>query len=87
MTKFKILGAVALFSVLAGPALARPVVVRADSYVQSGRCAHHQLGNPYTQEGDYMAWSAWRAKGSWAEPPYDPACSRISHSYRRGPGY
>jgi hypothetical protein len=87
MTKFRILGAVVFFSVLVGPASARQVVVRPDPYVHSGRCAHHQLGNPYTQQEDYMAWSAWRARGSWAEPPFDPACSRVTRSYRRGPGY
>ena len=87
MTKFKILGAVAFFSVLVAPALARQTVVRPDPYLHSGRCAHHQLGNPYTQQEDYMAWSAWRARGGWAEPPYDPACSHVTHSYRRWPGY
>ena len=90
MTKLRIFGAVALLSVLAGPALAREAIVRPDTYyyyVRNARCAHHQLGNPYTPEEDYMAWSAWRARGSWADPPFDPACSRVPRSYRSWPGY
>ncbi len=77
MMKFRIIGAVALFSVLAGPALAQKLIVR------DAHCGHHQLGNPYTQQEDYMAWSAWRARGSWAEPSYDPACARVIPSSHR----
>jgi hypothetical protein len=51
MTKLGMLGAVAHFSVLAAPA--RQAVVYPDAYVQRARCAHHQLGNPYTQQEDY----------------------------------
>ena len=82
MTKLTVPGVVAVVSLLVGPAMAQHVVVRPNPYVQSGRCAHHQLGNPYTPEQDYIAWSAWRSRGSWAEPPFDPACSRVSRSYR-----
>ncbi|OIQ67535.1 hypothetical protein GALL_508850 [mine drainage metagenome] len=88
MTKFRLLGVAALFSVLMEPAMAQRVVAGPDPYyVRSGRCGHHQLGNPYTPEQDYMAWSAWRSRGSWAEPPYDPACSRVRHPHRRWHGY
>ena len=87
MTKFRMLGAVALFCVLAGPAMARHASVHLNPYVNSGRCGYHQLGNPYTPQQDYMAWSAWRARGGWAEPSFDPACSRVSRSYRHWHGY
>ena len=87
MTKFRLLGAGVLFSVLMGPAVAQHVITGPDPYVRSGRCGHHQLGNPYTQEQDYMAWSAWRSRGSWADAPYDPACSRAGHRHRRWQSY
>jgi hypothetical protein len=81
-----ILGALALVSLLAGPAIAQ-YDVHAVRYVH-GHCGHHQLGNPYTAESDYVAWSAWRARGSWAEPSwYDPACRHIARSFRRTPGH
>lgn len=87
MTKLRILAAAALFSLLAGPALAQHVIVRPNPYVRNSRCAYHQLGNPYTPQEDYMAWSAWRSRGSWAEPPYDPACPRVTTSHRLWRGY
>jgi hypothetical protein len=81
-----IFAALVLLSLLAGPAMAR-YDVHAVRYVH-GRCGPHQLGNPYTPQGDYIAWSAWRARGSWAEPSwYDPACRHIVHSFRRMPGH
>ena len=82
MTKFRILGAVALFSVLAAPAIAQQAVVYPDAYVQRARCAHHQLGNPYTQQEDYMAWSAWRARGGWDDRFADRNCWREAQPYR-----
>jgi hypothetical protein len=88
MTKLGILGAALVASsLLAAPVMARQAVVYPDPYAYRARCAHHQLGNPYTPEQDYIAWSAWRSRGSWAEPAFDPACSRVSHSYRSWPGY
>ena len=53
-------GAAAVLScLLAGPAMAQ------HAFVHRGHCAHHELGNPYTPQEDYIAWSAWRARGSW----------------------
>jgi hypothetical protein len=80
MMKLSISGAAALLVLLAGSAVAQDGIhpVR---YVHGGRCGPHQLGNPYTPQGDYLAWSAWRARGSWAEPGYyDPACRRAFRS-------
>ena len=87
MTKFRMLGAVALFCVLAGSAMAGQTVVRPDGYVQTIRCVHHQLGNPYTQQEDYMAWSAWRARGGWDDRFSDQNCWRVAQPYRGWPGY
>jgi hypothetical protein len=67
----RLLGAATIFFLMVYPATAHTVT----------RCQHHQLGNPYTPEQDYMAWSAWRARGSWAEP--SRPCSRVIHSHRR----
>jgi hypothetical protein len=71
MEKPKLLGAALLFLLVANPAMAQHLVTR---------CQHHQLGNPYTPEQDYMAWSAWRARGSWAEP--SQPCRPVTHPRR-----
>ncbi len=84
--KLSIAGAAALLLLLAGSAMAENGV-RSVRYIHSGRCGPHQLGNPYTPQGDYLAWSAWRARGSWAEPSYfDPACRGAFRSTHPLPG-
>jgi hypothetical protein len=66
MTKFTLIAAaLVLSSVLAAPAIAQHRAPHPDVYAQSGYCAHHDPGNPYTKEEDYMAWSGWRARGGW----------------------
>jgi hypothetical protein len=66
MTKLALLGAAAVLStMLAVPAMAQYVVVQPGYYAQTGACPGHEAGNPYTREEDYMAWSAWRARGGW----------------------
>ncbi|MGO8911371.1 MAG: hypothetical protein ACLQDM_18905 [Bradyrhizobium sp.] len=57
--------AVVLSSALAAPAMAQHRVFHPETYAQNGYCAHHEPGNPYTKEEDYMAWSGWRARGGW----------------------
>ena len=89
MTKLSVFGAVTLLSVLTGPALAREAIVRPDTYyyyVRNARCAYHQLGNPYTPEEDYMAWSAWRARGGW-DDRNDWYCLRDTHLRHPAAGY
>jgi hypothetical protein len=67
MTKLAVLAAaIVLSSALAAPAMAQHRG-HPDTYAQSGYCAHHEAGNPYTREEDYVAWSAWRARGGWDE--------------------
>jgi hypothetical protein len=68
MKKTGVVGAAAIVFLMAYPAMAQHAV---------SRCQHHQLGNPYTPEQDYMAWSAWRARGNWAEP--SQPCPRAIH--------
>jgi hypothetical protein len=68
MTKLTLFGAavVVLCSTLAGPALAGHRVTHpSDTYAQGDWCANREPGNPYTKEEDYIAWSAWRARGGW----------------------
>ena len=66
MTKFIFLGVAAvLFAALAGPATAQHIVAQPAYDVQSGTCLNREPGNPYSKDEDYMAWSAWRARGGW----------------------
>jgi hypothetical protein len=66
MTKLTLLtAAIVLSSALATPAMAQHRVYHPDTYAQNGYCAYHEPGNPYSMEEDYMAWSAWRARGGW----------------------
>jgi hypothetical protein len=85
MRKLKLLGGVAVvFSILAGPAMARQGV--SGPVHQSVYCATREAGNPHSQYCDYIAWSGWRRWGSWdsrldnaclANPAYIPAeCGR-----------
>ena len=71
MQTLKLVGAAAIVFLMADPAMAEHA---------ARHCRHHQLGNPYTPEQDYMAWSAWRARGNWAEP--SRPCPRVTRSHR-----
>jgi hypothetical protein len=77
MSKIAFLGgAVVLASVLAAPALAQHRIAHPGQYSARGSTyCTHEAGNPYAPEEDYMAWSAWRARGGWDDRP-DPNCAR-----------
>ena len=55
--------AAALSCLLAGPAMARPVIAYPDHYARSIYCATIEPGNPYSPVHDYEAWSGWRGRG------------------------
>lgn len=72
MTKLKFLvGAAVVFSMLAGPAMARRDATPRP--VQSVYCATREMGNPHSRYCDYIAWSQWRRLGSW-DSTLDNAC-------------
>ena len=72
MTNFRLIGTAAvLFSVLAGPAMARHV--NRGYPAQSLFCATREAGNPHSKYCDYIEWSKWRARGSW-DSTLDNAC-------------
>lgn len=74
MTKFRLIGAAAvLFSVLAGPAIARQAISRPDYPAQSLFCATREAGNPHSKYCDYIEWSKWRSRGAW-DSSLDNAC-------------
>ena len=74
MTKFRLVSTAAvLFSVLAGPAMARHVIASPGGYAQSIFCATREAGNPHSKYCDYMAWSGWRRRGGW-DSSLDNAC-------------
>jgi hypothetical protein len=83
MTKLGVFGAVALFSVLAGPAMAQQRVTRAASDARTAQCAYHEPGNPYSREEDYIAWSGYRARGGWDDRWFGRPCSRETRSHPR----
>lgn len=45
----------------------------AQGYAPVGVCGYQEPGNPYSREEDYIAWSAWRARGGWDDRP-DTSC-------------
>jgi hypothetical protein len=65
--------AAVLFSVLAGPALARQVISSPSRSAQSIFCATREPGNPHSKYCDYIEWSKWRQRGSW-DSTLDNAC-------------
>ena len=74
MTKFRVIGvAGVLFSVLAGPAMARPVISTPWYPAQSLFCATRQAGNLHSKFCDYTLWSSWRRHGGW-DSTLDNAC-------------
>jgi hypothetical protein len=81
MTKLILLcaAAVVVSATLAVPAFAAHRVAQvAPVYAQGDWCPGREPGNPYTKQEDYMAWSAWRARGGWDDrndfncPPFRP---------------
>jgi hypothetical protein len=72
MTRLSLIGvaAVAAATAFAMPAFAQHRVTHvANAYAQAGlgACGYQEPGNPYSKEEDYMAWSAWRARGGWRD--------------------
>jgi hypothetical protein len=90
MTKLTLLcAAAAVVSVtLAGPAFAAHRVSQpaaAFAATQGDWCPGREPGNPYTKEEDYMAWSAWRARGGW-DDRNDFNCAPV-HPYHYGTAF
>lgn len=83
MTKIALLAATAVVfsSALATPAMAQHRVAHPNVYAHSGYCAHHEPGNPYTKEEDYIAWSSWRARGGW-DDRNDFKCTPVASPYQ-----
>jgi hypothetical protein len=74
MLKLSLIGiaAVAATTAFAVPAFAQHRTAPVNAYAQADRCTH-DAGNPFSKEEDYMAWSAWRARGGW-DDRIDPNC-------------
>ena len=74
MATFRLIGVTAaLFSILAGPAMARHVISSPSHSAQSIFCATRESGNPHSKYCDYIAWSRWRQRGAW-DSQLDNAC-------------
>jgi hypothetical protein len=82
MTRFKLIGAAAVLSVLAGPAMAQGMMTHPVHHTMSTYCATIEPGNPYSKVYDYMAWSEWRSRGGW-DSRGDDACA-LNPSYSEG---
>jgi hypothetical protein len=87
MTRLSLLGiaTVAATTAFAMPAFAQhramhPAYADSYAYAQPSACGRQDSGNPYSREEDYLAWSAWRARGGW-DDRVDPNClpGRMSH--------
>jgi hypothetical protein len=75
MIKLSLIGvaAVAATAAFAAPAFAEHRAAHfVNTYAYASRCTH-EAGNPYSKEEDYVAWSAWRARGGW-DDRLDPNC-------------
>jgi len=83
MTKLTLLGAAVIVatSALAVPATAQHrVVPTVNPYTEGDWCPGREPGNPYTKEQDYLAWSAWRARGGWDDRnDFNCVPSRLRH--------
>ena len=76
MATFRLIGVTAvLFSLLAGPALARHLMSGPARPAQSIFCATREAGNPHSKYCDYIEWSKWRSRGGW-DSSLDNACWR-----------
>ena len=70
MIRLSLIGvaAVAATTAFAVPAFAQHrITYVANAYAQAsaGACGYQEPGNPYSKAEDYVAWSAWRARGGW----------------------
>jgi hypothetical protein len=70
MIRLSLIGVAAIVATtaFAVPALAQHRATHvANAYAQAsaGTCGYQEPGNPYSQQEDYLAWSAWRARGGW----------------------
>jgi hypothetical protein len=70
MIRLSLIGiaAIAATAAFAVPAFAQHRATHvANAYAQAnvGACGYQESGNPWSKEEDYMAWSAWRARGGW----------------------
>lgn len=84
MSKITFLGSAAILaSLLAAPAMAQHKLAHPGHTYVRLHCSH-EIGNPYSPEEDYIAWSGWRARGGWDDRP-DPNCARRWNP--RGPAY
>lgn len=75
--------AVAATTAFAVPAFAQHRTAHfANAYAQANNvCGYQEPGNPWSQQEDYMAWSAWRARGGWDDRVDTDCLNRMS---RRG---
>jgi hypothetical protein len=75
MSKIALIGIAAVAAtVFAGPAFAQHRAGHGPAiYTQANACGYQEPGNPYSKEEDYLAWSAWRARGGW-DDRVDPNC-------------
>ena len=85
MTKLTLLGAavIVVSATLAAPAIAQHRVAHPtyNAATEGDWCPNREPGNPYTREEDYMAWSAWRARGSWDDRnDFNCMPGRVHHS-------
>jgi len=70
MLRLSLIGvaAIAATTAFAVPAFAQhraAHIANASAYAQANICGYQEPGNPYSKEEDYIAWSAWRARGGW----------------------
>ncbi len=68
MTKLSLLGiaTVAAATAFAAPAFAQHrMAYPAAPYALKHSCANYDPGNPHNKVTDFIAWSAWRARGGW----------------------
>jgi hypothetical protein len=67
MTKISVLAIAAIATIaFTVPASAQHRTGRiANTYAVSSVCGYQEPGNPYSRDEDYLAWSAWRARGGW----------------------
>jgi hypothetical protein len=68
---------------LAGPAMAQRLVAHP---AQSTYCATREAGNPYSEQSDFQAWSAWRSRGGW-DSRGDDACLRNPAIHHQQAGF
>ena len=74
--KLGILGAAVTLALATPPLIARqPHPIPAPQHAISTYCATIDPGNPFSKVYDYIAWSAWRARGLW-DSKGDFACAR-----------